>query len=1039
MLSTHEDAVRRESNCLIIYANDALDDFRVWRTQVGYLLCADVVPLLRAVGIWSLRARCWYRKPETSVLAEITDMTGTKDLMCHIWHLQLIYDKRQSLGKQAEKWSRQQYLDYVLRAMQDADVTASMFENMQKSMPDSQKGYVSLEQNPNDRDLGEPEDEDSQCIKIMKQALFEIQMRAMKKYIKKKHGGVDTSESEATATEDDKQLDFGMKHKIAAKNMPRPATPPTPGAASAAGAAPKKKTWQRKKKEETSESEAEPAASSSSRPSGSASAKTKSKTTNKAPAPKRETSQQAKNLFKDAEAAKNVYVQWTQEFANIEWFAHPGEKIPCTNADDVCGCQDAMFWCRQDFVFNAVGGKLFMKFLNEGVEEYKASDDQGGIERHADLCLKNGCIGMVVHSHADISAPALACFLRGSHDAGSWLELLGHHQCLTKNKQSGKEFWSFHGAIFRCVFGKNTSGNMIDPSTGIRTQAPDSSDWTGKPEIQEFESLGSTKDLSNDECILVLHGQPDTDDMLVPAYKTGVTNRDVFRLGLSEVRIAVFHLSSFGWRSAWQEGCDNWLRFITAAIAAQVDFITGDGNLFAQRNFKMDQHTDYKSSILIDLLERLLAEINPYRSGMNQITYNLCSSIQAGAYIRAMSGDTNVTNADCMIMISLSYGKQSQVSLSRTASTKATAEGVVGSGFSDEVMLQDVERPKYLQNIDLGLIDSDQAAHSPLIAIAKLYCQRNLRVRTEGSDLRRRGRRGQRQPRYAQRAQDDDEEEEIEVETEEENEPVGRLRSTTPSSGARLHGQEDQAKAGGRYENPNRRIPVTPPKTPPAPPSRRRERSVGKPRRERADLHDGVRTVWLRGKGRERKGKEGKGRERKGMEGKGRERKGKKGKGMERKGKEGKGRKRSGKEGEGTERKGKEGKGRERKGKEGKGRERKGKEGKGGCKGVGGNGLGEGPLGMSEFGCVDGCGRRGCKGVGGNERGEGATADERAWMRGRLRTAWLQGKMHLPSQLQLTWTWLTPKTAPRVLLASGLYQSASMKPPMSLPVSEASD
>eukprot|EP00435_Cladocopium_sp_Y103_P049896 s28_g15.t1 len=714
--------------------------------------------------------------------------------------------------------------------------------------------------------------------------------------------------------------------------------------------------------------------------SASAGQTAKSKTTNKATTAKRQTSQQAKDLFKDAEAAKNVYARWTQEFANIEWFAHPGEKFPCSNADETCGCKDAMFWCHKcgagyclqcrydglscdhkiahysvdtdpDFLPDSiasadscfklkelfdkamqaesryfgydaneqasyrkdtiddlysraragdkVGGKLFMKFLNEGVEEYRvasdysyepengriptlaehyvhqqlqdmpvpifrprvminagkfqpmteeeqyqmldlyrnalstksalttgnrrtdqnvtesnmtsltlsivslnlrhlnrppimsgafkfdkhiretekvlphlvfnngghiitlceASDDQGGIERHANLCLKNGCIGIVVHSHADISAPGLACFMRGSNDAGSWLELLGHHQRLTENKQSGKEFWSFHGAIFRCVFGRNTSGNMIDPSTGIRTQAPDSSDWTGKPDIEEFEALGTTKDMSDDECILVLHGRKDSEeDMMVPADKKGVTNRDVFRLGLSEVRIAVFHLSSFGWRSAWQEGCDNWLKFITAAIAAQVDFITRDGNLFAQRKVKQDQHTDYKSSILIDLLERLLAEMNPHRSGMNQITYNLRSSIQAGAYIRAMSGDKNVTNADCMILISLSYGKQSQVSLMRTASQKATADGVVGSGFSDEVMLQDVERPKYLQNIDLGLKDSDQAAHSPLIAIAKLFCQRNLRARTEESENRRRGRRGQRAPRYAPREQAEEEE-----------------------------------------------------------------------------------------------------------------------------------------------------------------------------------------------------------------------------------------------------------------------------------------
>ena len=52
---------------------------------------------------------------------------------------------------------------------------------------------------------------------------------------------------------------------------------------------------------------------------------------------------------------------------------------------------------------------------------------------------------------------------------------------------------------------------------------------------------------------------------------------------------------------------------------------------------------------------------------------------------------------------------------------------------------------------------------------------------------------------------------------------------------------------------------------------------------------------------------------------------------------------------------------------------------------------GEKTLGMSELGCADGCGRRGCKGVAGNGWGEEAAGDERAWLRGRLRTSWLQG------------------------------------------------
>ena len=59
---------------------------------------------------------------------------------------------------------------------------------------------------------------------------------------------------------------------------------------------------------------------------------------------------------------------------------------------------------------------------------------------------------------------------------------------------------------------------------------------------------------------------------------------------------------------------------------------------------------------------------------------------------------------------------------------------------------------------------------------------------------------------------------------------------------------------------------------------------------------------------------------------------------------------------------------------------------------------------MGAENCVDGCGRRVCQGVAGNEWGEEAAGDDQAWLhgrlqtgngcgelRGRLRTAWVQG------------------------------------------------
>ena len=72
------------------------------------------------------------------------------------------------------------------------------------------------------------------------------------------------------------------------------------------------------------------------------------------------------------------------------------------------------------------------------------------------------------------------------------------------------------------------------------------------------------------------------------------------------------------------------------------------------------------------------------------------------------------------------------------------------------------------------------------------------------------------------------------------------------------------------------------------------------------------------------------------------------------------------------------------------------------------------PLVMSELGCADGCGRqmggencadgcgrRGCPGVAGNGWGDEAAGDQRAWLRGRLRTG--NGCGELRGRLRTAW------------------------------------
>ena len=63
----------------------------------------------------------------------------------------------------------------------------------------------------------------------------------------------------------------------------------------------------------------------------------------------------------------------------------------------------------------------------------EASDEYGGIAIHREIAKEYGMIGMVVHPA--ISSQSVAIFIRGDHDVGTFIELLGHHQHETKISQ----------------------------------------------------------------------------------------------------------------------------------------------------------------------------------------------------------------------------------------------------------------------------------------------------------------------------------------------------------------------------------------------------------------------------------------------------------------------------------------------------------------------------------------------------------------------------------------------------------------------------
>ena len=396
------------------------------------------------------------------------------------------------------------------------------------------------------------------------------------------------------------------------------------------------------------------------------------------------------------------------------------------------GCSKFPKWVRTDINHRVLPHLVFRNAAHI-VCLCEASDEYGGIAVHREIAKEYGMIGMVVHPA--IQSQSVAIFIRGDHDVGTFIELLGHHQIETGNKTS--PFWILHGAIFRLCHGQNTSGEFVDPSTGVRIPKPDVEKNVESMVHQHCRPLATTLDFL-DHSICEIDGD---DDLAVSGVEVcdvnpGADTHDVRRLLLAECRVAVFHISAYAWSHAYQETCQKWLGFVASCVEHQCDFLSGDGNLFAQRSFKSDDHSDFRTCIMIDILERFLQQINLHRSPINRITYNVVSSTTAADYIRSMSGE----DADCdsMILISLCYGKQIAVTEARAKEDSASADGFSGSAFSDEILLNDVEQLKHLLPYDVGLAEKDCAWHSPLLTFAQLKALKNMRIRTRESEEKRR-------------------------------------------------------------------------------------------------------------------------------------------------------------------------------------------------------------------------------------------------------------------------------------------------------------
>jgi len=204
----------------------------------------------------------------------------------------------------------------------------------------------------------------------------------------------------------------------------------------------------------------------------------------------------------------------------------------------------------------------------------------------------------------------------------------------------------------------------------------------------------------------------------------GLPESFVQRLGLAEVRVLTARINSYAFRHSIQR-VRGLLRSIFAkAIMCYVDFITGDFNLFANRQFKSDTGGTYIGGIVVEVLEDIVQAMSAHLK--QHITYNISSSTPPQDVFDYVAHNSQSANLGCMLFISIFYKKQRYTA----ERPPPTVENLC---LAPDYIHNVSERPRQLSCYDICLGPSDTDWHVPLIVIVSAHATRNKRTR--GQDV----------------------------------------------------------------------------------------------------------------------------------------------------------------------------------------------------------------------------------------------------------------------------------------------------------------
>lgn len=204
----------------------------------------------------------------------------------------------------------------------------------------------------------------------------------------------------------------------------------------------------------------------------------------------------------------------------------------------------------------------------------------------------------------------------------------------------------------------------------------------------------------------------------------GFTESYVQRLGLSELRILTIHVNSWSFHHSIQRVRQMLRAIFAKSIMENVDFISGDFNLFANRQFSTDTGGTLFGGVVIEVLEDVVRAMN--QQLLDKITYNISSSTPPQDVFDSVLEGAHNTNLDCMLLISIFYNKQ-QYDVERPSLM------VRNFWLAQDYIHNISERPRQLSTFDLGLKTLDADWRVPLLVRVSAYATRNKRTRGQAA------------------------------------------------------------------------------------------------------------------------------------------------------------------------------------------------------------------------------------------------------------------------------------------------------------------